>query len=214
MYVLAVQAFDDDMRKRIARVVLQVRSSDDPSEGSESFSKLAEAAKDLGVEFEDGHAEDTVAVALALWLFDSTTTVLPGGYDAGEFSPNAPVVAVKTFPQELVFMGRATVLIRGLCNRLGIAWNLADEWVPYAEEVLELRKQTQPSRRRRKRLMHAMRSNAVLNAVRGLAQRLISLPFLLARLLAVRVFRVARRMAYLYRFMCGWRSDGDDWHLY
>lgn len=194
------------MRKKIARIILEVRSCNDPTEDPESFSRLAVAAKDLGVEFKDGHDPDTVAAALALWLFDSTTTRLPGGYDAGEFSPNAPVVAVKTFPQELVFMGRATVLIRGLCNRLGIAWNLAEEWAPYAEEALGLRARASP--RRYRGLMSVFRQNVLVRRARSIVRWLVSWPFLIARVVAVRCYLLCRRMIQLFHFMLGGNDNG------
>ena len=40
------------------------------------------------------------------------------------------------FPPELVLVGRATVLIKGLSARLNIPWSLASEWAPIAERVI------------------------------------------------------------------------------
>ncbi|CAN0499666.1 unnamed protein product, partial [Discosporangium mesarthrocarpum] len=38
---------------------------------------------------------------------------------------NSPLKKLKSFPQELVLMGRATVMIKGIAATLGIKWNLA-----------------------------------------------------------------------------------------
>ena len=71
-----------------------------------------------------------------MWLFDGSTEVLPGGYDKGELSPNSPVKELKSFPQDLVLVGRSSILIKGLSNRLGIKWSLSQEWAPIARQVL------------------------------------------------------------------------------
>ncbi len=98
---------------------------------------FAQAVADMGVTFKpDVKDTTTAAAALAFWLFDSTAIELPGGYDAGELSPNSPVAEVASFPQELVFVGRSTVLIRGLASRLGVPWSLAREWAPAARAAL------------------------------------------------------------------------------
>jgi hypothetical protein len=59
-------------------------------------------------------------------------------WDEGELSPNSPVKELKSFPQDLVLVGRATILIKGLSSRLGIPWSLCKEWAPIARNVLEL----------------------------------------------------------------------------
>lgn len=41
------------------------------------------------------------------------------------------------FPSDLVLVGRATVLIRGISARLDIPWSLAREWAPIAQAVLD-----------------------------------------------------------------------------
>lgn len=45
-------------------------------------------------------------------------------------------------------MGRSSILIKGLSNRLNIPWSLAKEWAPIAEEVLQLSKATQSKKNR------------------------------------------------------------------
>ncbi|CAN0548340.1 unnamed protein product, partial [Ectocarpus sp. 8 AP-2014] len=41
------------------------------------------------------------------------------------FGSNSPLKQLKAFPQELVLMGRATVMIKGIAAALGLKWNLA-----------------------------------------------------------------------------------------
>eukprot|EP00555_Chaetoceros_dichaeta_P015258 CAMPEP_0198271814 /NCGR_PEP_ID=MMETSP1447-20131203/50669_1 /TAXON_ID=420782 /ORGANISM="Chaetoceros dichaeta, Strain CCMP1751" /LENGTH=626 /DNA_ID=CAMNT_0043964623 /DNA_START=117 /DNA_END=1997 /DNA_ORIENTATION=+ len=101
--------------------------------------RIGDLAIELGVEFKP-EAQVEAPPAVAMWLFDGTVNSLPGGYDDGELSPNSPVKELKAFPQDLVLVGRSTILIKGLSNRLGIPWSLAEEWAPLARNVLELPK--------------------------------------------------------------------------
>ncbi len=71
--------------------------------------------------------------ALALLLFGSTSTELPGGYSSKELSAESPLRAIKSFPEELVMLGRATVIIKGIASRLGVPWNLADKFAHAAK---------------------------------------------------------------------------------
>ena len=91
---------------------------------------------ELGVELNDD-AKPEAAAAIGIWLFDGTVTELPGGYDMGELSKNSPVRELKSFPQDLVLVGRSTILIKGLSSRLKIPWSLAKEWAPIARQVLD-----------------------------------------------------------------------------
>ena len=51
---------------------------------------------------------------------------LPGGFSsASELSPDSPVAKVQSFPEDLVLVGRATVLLRGIAARVGIKWSVA-----------------------------------------------------------------------------------------
>jgi aarF domain-containing kinase len=133
---------DADLRKRLATIVLQLadcRAASAASSGAKcDYGALADSAIGLGVDFKPDCPDiQSAAAALAMWLFDSTgATSLPGGYASNELSSNSPVAQVAAFPQSLVFVGRATVLIRGLANRLGIDWSLAREWTPAARALL------------------------------------------------------------------------------
>jgi hypothetical protein len=82
-----------------------------------------------------------------MWLFDGSVETLPGGYDTGELSPNSPVKELKSFPQDLVLVGRSSILIKGLSNRLNIPWSLSQNWAPIARDVLNPIKSQQPKGR-------------------------------------------------------------------
>ena len=115
-----------------AIVALDDRKSDD---NPEDLKKIGDLALELGVEVKEDAKQEATA-AIALWLFDGSVDRLPGGYDKGELSPNSPVKELKSFPQDLVLVGRSTILIKGLSSRLGIPWSLSREWAPIARKVL------------------------------------------------------------------------------
>lgn len=122
-------------RETLAKVMLALDgrvSDDNPAD----LDRIGNLALELGVELaDDAPAEGPAAVAM--WLFDGSVERLPGGYDKGELSPNSPVKALKSFPQDLVLVGRSSILIKGLSNRLQIPWSLSREWAPTARRVLE-----------------------------------------------------------------------------
>jgi len=103
--------------------------------------RLANTVRSFGVTFKEG-AGDDCAAAVAVLLFGNTETKLPGGYAGEEISPDSPIVQVTEFPQELVLLGRATVMIKGIANRLGMPWGLSDRWADVAAAALAA---TQPS---------------------------------------------------------------------
>ena len=113
-------------------IALDERRDDEPADAD----LVGKLALELGVELHD-NAPPEAAAAVGIWLFDGSVTELPGGYDMGELSPNSPVKELKSFPQDLVLVGRATVLIKGISSRLGVPWSLAKEWAPIARQVLD-----------------------------------------------------------------------------
>lgn len=121
-------------RETLAKVMVALtdRISDD---NPDDLATIGDLALELGVEINED-AKDEAAAAVAMWLFDASVETLPGGYDKGELSPNSPVKELKSFPQDLVLVGRSSILIKGLSSRLGIPWSLAKEWAPIAREVL------------------------------------------------------------------------------
>lgn len=123
-------------RETLAKVMvaLDERIGDERPEDLERIGKLA---LELGVTLNDD-AQDEAPAAVAMWLFDGATKVLPGGYDLGELSPNSPVKELESFPQDLVLVGRSSILIKGISDRLNIPWSLAKEWAPIAREVLDI----------------------------------------------------------------------------
>ena len=126
-------------RETLAKVMIALdeRTSDS---NPDDLTTIGNLALELGVELNDD-AKEEAAAAVAMWLFDGSVEILPGGYDKGELSPNSPVKELKSFPQDLVLVGRATILIKGLSSRLNIPWSLSQEWAPIAREVLD-QKQT------------------------------------------------------------------------
>ncbi|KAG7368184.1 ABC1 family-domain containing protein [Nitzschia inconspicua] len=122
-------------RETLCKVMIALADREG-DERPEDLEKIGNLALELGVELNED-AKDEAPAAVAMWLFDGSTEVLPGGYDLGELSPNSPVKELKSFPQDLVLVGRSSILIKGISARLGIPWSLAREWAPIAREVLE-----------------------------------------------------------------------------
>mmetsp|Transcript_33512 Transcript_33512/g.69751 ORF Transcript_33512/g.69751 Transcript_33512/m.69751 type:complete len:614 (-) Transcript_33512:329-2170(-) len=122
-------------------VALDERKGDETPEDLATIGKLA---LELGVELNED-AQEEAAAAVGMWLFDGTVEKLPGGYDKGELSPNSPVRELKSFPQDLVLVGRSSILIKGLSNRLDIPWSLASQWAPIARSVLSSKYSTSSS---------------------------------------------------------------------
>lgn len=122
-------------RETLAKVMVALadRKSDT---NPDDLKKIGDLALELGVEFKP-EAKEEAQAAVAMWLFDGSVENLPGGYDKGELSPNSPVKELKSFPQDLVLVGRSSVLIKGLSSRLNIPWSLAREWAPIAKRVLD-----------------------------------------------------------------------------
>jgi aarF domain-containing kinase len=135
-----VKQISNKDRLTLAKVMValtNMRSRDDyvDDEYREQLNNLGDLAKDLGFEFRKD-AKPEAASATMMWMFDGSESILPGGYDKGELSPNSPIKALKTFPQDLVLVARSSVLIKALSSRNNIPWNLSKEWAPIAEMVL------------------------------------------------------------------------------
>jgi len=114
-------------------IALDERDANNPTQ--EDLDLVGKLARELGVELNDD-APTIAAAAVGIWLFDSSVDELPGGYDKGELSPNSPVKELKSFPQDLVLVGRSTILIKGISSRLDVPWSLAKQWAPIARDVL------------------------------------------------------------------------------
>ncbi|CAE8655191.1 unnamed protein product, partial [Polarella glacialis] len=62
--------------------------------------------------------------------------VFPGGYSKQEFSEKSPLRRLRAFPSELVLLGRASVLVKGVAARLGVQWSVAKKWEPLAKACI------------------------------------------------------------------------------
>ncbi|CAM9344464.1 unnamed protein product [Chrysoparadoxa australica] len=120
-------------RLQLADLVVSIGKWGKPD--APSVEELAEKVKAFGVTCEDG-AGDACLAAAALMLFGPTGCEMPGGYSNKELSNNSPLKYLKAFPQELVMMGRATVLIKGIASALDISWNLGEAWTPAARAAV------------------------------------------------------------------------------
>merc|ERR1739841_414374 len=84
----------------------------------------------MGVKLTPEAKRDALS-ACAVWMFDSLSE-MPGNYTPDEFSENSPVRSIASFPQDLVMVGRAAVLIRGICAFFDIPWSVSRAWAPLA----------------------------------------------------------------------------------
>jgi len=124
-------------RKRETLAKVMVALNDRVSDTNpDDLAIIGDLAVELGVEIKKD-AKPEAAAAIAMWLFEGTVEELPGGYDMGELSPNSPVKELASFPQDLVLVGRSTILIKGLSSRLQIPWSLSTQWAPIARQVLD-----------------------------------------------------------------------------
>ena len=100
------------------------------------ITQLANSVRSFGVGFKDEIKGDDCAAGVALILFGRSNIVLPGGFVGEELNANSPINKISDFPQELVLLGRATVMIKGIANRLGVTWSLSNKWADLAKETM------------------------------------------------------------------------------
>jgi len=98
------------------------------------FGSIAQVVADMGVKLTP-EADREALSACAVWMFDSLSE-MPGDYTPDEFSENSPVRSIASFPQDLVMVGRAAVLIRGICSFFSIPWSVSRAWAPLARYKL------------------------------------------------------------------------------
>ena len=99
-------------------------------EDDRNFSSIADVVAAMGVKLTPEAKRDALS-ACAVWMFDSLSE-MPGNYTPDEFSENSPVRSIASFPQDLVMVGRAAVLIRGICAFFDIPWSVSRAWAPLA----------------------------------------------------------------------------------
>lgn len=121
------------MKLKLARIMKTVNLWGKP--GGPTTSDLAAQIRDIGVDTVPGAGDEALA-ATVLLLFGPQGISLPGGYSNQELSQSSPLKQLDRFPQELVMLGRACVLIRGIASKLKIKWNLAEKWSAAADDAL------------------------------------------------------------------------------
>jgi aarF domain-containing kinase len=99
-------------------------------EETRNYDKIAQVVADMGVKLTPDADMDALS-ACAVWMFDSLSD-MPGDYSPDEFSEKSPVRSIASFPQDLVMVGRAAVLIRGICAFFDIPWSVSRAWAPLA----------------------------------------------------------------------------------
>lgn len=129
-----VKQIGNSQKLRLADLVLKVSRYGKP-DGPTAI-ELSKTVEGFGVEFKEG-ARPEIGAALALLLFGGTGTILPGGYSSMELSASSPLREIKSFPNDLVMLGRATVIIKGIASKVGVPWNLADRFAEGAQMALE-----------------------------------------------------------------------------
>ena len=86
-----------------------------------SATTLGNLVKEFGVTLMEGRENDVdLAASVALFLFGDSDRPLPGGYSSSELDDMSPIKLVASFPQELVLLGRATVLLKGIAKKLDV----------------------------------------------------------------------------------------------
>jgi hypothetical protein len=121
---------------------INVASDDDTAQVSVATATakkdLAACARGFGIECVDGReSEDDLACAIALVLFSDTGIELPGNYSSNELSEDSPIRLLTSFPQELILLGRATVLLKGIAKKLDVRLSLVDRWGEQCQTTLE-----------------------------------------------------------------------------
>jgi len=131
-----VKQISTQYRLQLAEAILLVNRWQEEGPSPELVANAQQKMAQFGVTFIEGASPEAPA-ALALLLFGDPDTQMPDGFSHDELSPQSPVKQIASFPQELVLLGRATILIKGISKRLGIKWSLAQKWKAEAEMALE-----------------------------------------------------------------------------
>jgi len=147
-----VKSLPRKQRVQLAKLILAVSNYQSLVNGSNKGSKdkssvakkeLANLVRDFGVVLnapqDDDPAQqeendDNLACSVALLLFGDAGITLPGGYSTNELSDTSPIKKVASFPQELVLLGRATVLLKGIAKSLNVtSFSLSERWADSCE---------------------------------------------------------------------------------
>ena len=132
-----VKQLSGRIRETLCRVMIALGERQDRLHMTKADEEVVgKLSLELGIQMKEG-AKQEAAPAVGVWLFDGAAKELPGGYDLGELSPNSPLRDLKSFPEDLVLVGRSCILIKAMSSRLNIPWSLAKEWAPIARNVLQ-----------------------------------------------------------------------------
>ena len=100
--------------------------------------ELADCARGFGIKCVGGReSDDDLACAIALVLISDTGVALPGNYSSNELSPDSPIRLLTSFPQELILLGRAAVLLKGIAKKLNVPLSLVDRWREQCKDTLK-----------------------------------------------------------------------------
>lgn len=128
------KALPRPQRLQLAELVLAVadyQDADETKQKEEEKAKLAGLVRKFGVTVGEEYQNDiNLWCSVALFLFGNADQKLPGGYSSSELDEKSPIKLVTSFPQELVLLGRATVLLKGIAKKLEVPFSLADKWGP------------------------------------------------------------------------------------
>jgi len=131
-----VKQISSEFRLGLSEAILLVNEWTESGGSPELVEEAQRKMADFGVTFVND-TKPEAAAALALLLFGDPDTPMPGGFSSAELSAESPIKAIASFPQELVLLGRATILIKGIAKRLGVKWSLADKWKGMARQAIE-----------------------------------------------------------------------------
>ena len=106
-----VKQISSEFRLGLSEAILLVNEWTESGGSPELVTEAQRKMADFGVTFVND-TKPEAAAALALLLFGDPDTPMPGGFSSAELSAESPIKAIASFPQELVLLGRATILIK------------------------------------------------------------------------------------------------------
>jgi len=117
------------------KVMLGASGSEEEKKKEQIFQEISQTATEMGLELFPG-APNTTAAAVSLLLFGDPEVPLPSEFASNELADRSPLRQVANFPQHLVLLGRATVMIKGIAKKLGVRWPLGEKWKSMAQHAL------------------------------------------------------------------------------
>ena len=111
-----IKQISTEYRLKLAEAILLVNEWVETGGSPKLIATAQEKMEGFSVTFNED-AKPEAAAALALLLFADPDIQMPGGFTSAELSETSPIKAISSFPQELVLLGRATILIKGIAKR-------------------------------------------------------------------------------------------------